>query len=303
MIDTNNLGWNRWKSYGRMYTCICTSVGTATIVGTATVGRYTPRSSMLVLFMSICASFWSPAARSNVCSPLYMCELSALCYAHLCMCKLSALLCMLVPIMPTHARAGSPAACVDVFQIFVHVRALSSPACSYLSRWHSRAGSPAACQRKFQMMYACASYQPCYTCSFVFTPALRRLQSRGVRACSTYIRCYMFITRIIHVRNFHGNFSMWNTLWTAAYSMHKRIATSNASRYMWAQQQTHTRICCTHMHCTDKTPTLILQSWADYLHTLLSNGTGSFSKISYDMSCGYLWKMRGFKEKTLHVRC
>ena len=45
--------------------------------------------------------------------------------------------------------------------------------CSYLSCSHARAGSPAACVdvlhiSKFHMS-ACASYQPCYTCSFVFT--------------------------------------------------------------------------------------------------------------------------------------
>ena len=45
--------------------------------------------------------------------------------------------------------------------------------CSYLSCSHARAGSPAACVdvlhiSKFHMS-ACASYQPCYACSFVFT--------------------------------------------------------------------------------------------------------------------------------------
>ena len=103
----------------------------------------------------------------------------------------------------SHARAGSPAACVDVFQIFVHVRALSSPACSYLSRWHSRAGGPAACQRKFHMS-ACASYQPCYTCSFVFTrPATPPVTRRA---------SLLYIYTLLHDYNMNVNMRMLHPL-------------------------------------------------------------------------------------------
>ena len=82
----------------------------------------------------------------------------------------------------------------------------------------------------------------------LYSPALRRLQSRGVRACSTYIRCYMFITWIMHVVPWQF-FDAKSIVDHSVYSMHRKAATiyhGNASRYMGTATNTPPHLLHTH---------------------------------------------------------
>ena len=143
-----------------------------------------------------------------------------------CTCESSELSCMPLSLTLTHSRAVEALLRVSVNFICLHVRAIS-PAI------HAR----------------------------LYSPALRRLQSRGVRACFTYIRCYMFITWIMHVVPWQF-FDAKSIVDHSVYSMHRKAATiyhGNASRYMGTATNTPPHLLHTHVHCTDKAPTLILQ--------------------------------------------